>query len=60
MTMKELKKGEFFKLKETSKQVYVKDYYDRSSKKYVAYNFNDICHFIEVPANREVFTDFIF
>ena len=36
-TVKELKKGEFFKLKEDSKRVYVRGEYDRTEKKVLLY-----------------------
>lgn len=44
--LKELKKGEYFTLKPVEEpseaQVYVKDDYDRSERKYLAMKFTDI------------------
>ena len=60
MILKELKKGEFFKLKENSKKVYVKDEYDRSTKKFCCYNYEDINDFREFKGNKEIFIDFIY
>ena len=37
-SIRELKAGEFFKLKENSRRVYIRDEYDRSLKKYCCKN----------------------
>lgn len=55
-----LKKGDFFKLNETSPIVWVYDGYNCSTKKYSAYKFDDICHNREWNKNKMVFVDFIF
>lgn len=55
-----LKKGEFFKLKESANEVWVKDDYNRHTKKYSAYAFDDISKFREFKKGREVFTEFEF
>jgi hypothetical protein len=64
MTIRELKKGEFFTLKPIAEpkesQVYIRDEYDRTSKKYTAYKFNDINAFRELKPNTQVYTDFTF
>lgn len=62
--LKDLKKGEFFTLKpieETKKsQVWIRDEYDRSERKYECYKFEDICHFHSWNGDKKVFTDFYF
>jgi hypothetical protein len=64
MTIKELKKGDYFTIKPienpTEKQVYVRGEYDRSSKTYSCYRFDDICSFREFKADKVVYTDFTF
>ena len=64
MTVKQLKRGDFFTLKpiETPKesQVYVRGDYDRSSKKYICYKFSDVCSTREIKGDKEVYTDFTF
>lgn len=55
----ELKKGDFFKLHENG-CVYVRSDYDRSSKKYECYKFDDINSYHQFKGNKEVITDFIF
>ena len=64
MKLKELKKGEYFTRKAveypTEKQVWVRGSYDRSTKKYDCWRFDDVCISAEIPGNKEVFTDFIF
>ena len=62
--LKELKKGDFFTLKDISdpndNQVYVKGDYDRSSKTYDCYCFGDINKFRSVKADKLVFIGFTF
>lgn len=64
MTIKDLKKGEFFTLKpiENPKesQVYIRGEYDRSEKKYCATKFSDICSGRVFKATQTVYTDFTF
>lgn len=59
-----LKKGDFFTLVPTDcpreSQVYVKDSYDRSDRKYVAIKFNDISSSRLFPGDKLVYADFIF
>ena len=55
----ELKKGDFFKLSENG-CVYVRDSYDRSSKKYECFKYDDINSFRYLKGSKEVITDFIF
>lgn len=42
--IKSLKKGDFFKLKESANRVYVRGEYDRSSRKYACFAFDDVCY----------------
>lgn len=64
MKMKELKKGDFFTKKplEAPKpaQVWVKGSYDRQSKAFSCYCFDDINKFCLVKSDKEVYTDFTF
>lgn len=64
MTVKELKKGEYFTLKpmENPKesQVFVRGDYDRSAKKYEAFRFSDVCDTRLLKPTTEVYTDFTF
>lgn len=63
MKIKELKKGEFFRLvtkKGVGAKTYVRDEYDRSDKKYCAYDFFDVCAFRYFKPSQEVTTDFEF
>lgn len=64
MTLKELKKGDFFTLKNISypkeSQVYIKGDYDRSTKTYECMAFNDICKFKYITGKKEIFTNFTF
>lgn len=68
--LKEVKKGEFFILNENpklneegevlSKYVYIKDEYNRSTKKYEVHKFNDVCDYKEMKGDRKVWIDFLF
>lgn len=62
--LKDLKKGDYFTLKAISNptdcQVYVRDSYDRSSKKFCCYKFSDICSSRLLKPDTYVYTDFIF
>lgn len=64
MTMKELKKGEWFTLKPIANpresQVYIRSDYDRSERKYWATKWSDIGDGKFISGDREVFTDFEF
>jgi hypothetical protein len=64
MTIRELKKGEYFTLKPiaepTENQVLIRDDYDRSEKKYMAIKFNNISASRLLKPNTPVYTDFIF
>lgn len=64
MTVKDLKKGEYFTLKPisepTEKQVFIRDEYDRTEKKYIAIRFDDICACRLLKPSTVVYTDFTF
>lgn len=54
-----LKKGDFFKLRENGK-VYVRAEFDRSSKRYMYYDFDDVNNWHSATATRVVIVDFQF
>lgn len=62
--LKDLKKGEFFTLnpieEPKERQVWIRDEYDRSERKYVCYKFEDIFHLHSWKGDKKVFTDFYF
>lgn len=58
--VKELKKGEFFKLKESANRVYVRDDYDRSEKKYSCFAFDDVCAYRMFKGDKLVYVGFTF
>lgn len=55
-----LKEGDFFKLKESSKTVYVRKGYCRSSRRYVGGQWEDISEARYLPKGKLVFIDFDF
>lgn len=59
--IKDLKKGDYFKLqnKETA-TVYVRGEYDRSSKKYSCYRYDDVAAERFFSGDKEVYVDFEF
>ena len=59
-SVKELKNGEFFKLKEDSKRVYIRGEYDRSEKKYSCIAFDDMCMERMFNGAKKVFAGFTF
>ena len=64
VTIKELKKGTYFTIKNiecpNNSQVWIRSDYDKSSKKYIAYNFDDVNRCREFKNTTIVYTDFIF
>ena len=66
MKLKELKRGEYFTRKSMNEQeakpsqVYIKEDYDHSTKKYWCQRWDDISRGIELKGDTEVYTDFIF
>lgn len=66
-TIKELKKGDFFRLKEfredevvNSSSVWIRGDYERSSKKYSCSKFDDFCHENFFRGDKVVYVDFEF
>ena len=63
-TVKELKKGEWFTIKPIAypndNQVYIRDEYDRSTKKYSCGRCDDIGYSRELKGDRIVYTGFIY
>jgi len=59
MRIKDLKIGEYFKLK-TNGRVYVRGEYERSSKRYSYYDFDDVNREHFAKGDKEVITDFEF
>lgn len=61
MKIRDLKKGEYFKLKNSdTAPVWVKGEYIRSEKKYSTYKFDDTNHERLLSPDKEVITDFEF
>ena len=64
MKLKELKKGELFTIKPVEfpreSQIFVKDDYDRSERKYWAIKWSNVCDGKYIPGDREVYTEFVF
>lgn len=68
--LKNVRKGEFFTLTNNvkynedgevlSKYVYVRDAYDRESKKYEVYKFDDVNDYRFIKGTRIVYVDFNF
>lgn len=69
--IKDLKKGEIFRLVKrksagaasscgVSTKVYVRDYYERSERKYYAHDYFDVCDFRAFKPTQEVTTNFEF
>ena len=64
-TIKEMKKGDFFTLKDYGEypddsKVYIRGEYNKSLKKYEIYKYNDVNAFRYVAGNKEVITGFTF
>ena len=63
-TIKDLKKDEMLTLKNIEQpkesQVWLKSHYDKSTKKFVIYNFSDIGKSKLIDGSREIFTNFTF
>lgn len=64
MTVKELKKGDFFCKIDTDnpseRQVWVRGEYDRSARRYECYKWADVNHTQYLRGDRVVFCDFVF
>lgn len=64
-TIKELKKGDFFTLRDygeypDEKKVYIREDYERTSKKYSCSKFSDYMHESFFKGSKIVYTDFTF
>ena len=57
--IRDLKEGDYFRLRVDGK-VYVRGEYDRSTKRYFYYDFDDMCNEHFAKATRKVITDFEF
>lgn len=64
MTVKQLKKGEWFTLKPIAEpkesQVFVRGEYDRTEKRYECGKVSDISYSRLLKGDTEVYTDFVF
>ena len=64
MTIRELKKGDFFTLKPienpTEKQVYIRGDYDKGEKKFSCGRFDDISYEKMFSGDKVVYTEFVF
>lgn len=64
MTVKELKRGEYFTRKPIAEpkesQVYIRGDYDRSTGKYCCTKWNDICSDILLKGTTKIYTEFTF
>lgn len=64
MTIKELKRGDFFTKKAIEypkeSQVWVRGDYDRSSRKYECHRWDDVNRSCLMKADAQVFTDLVF
>ena len=59
MKLKDLKRGDFFRLKDSdTAPVWVKGEYVRSEKKYSTYKFDDVNHERLMSPDKEVITEF--
>lgn len=61
LTIKQIKKGEFFKLQPTdSAPVWVRGYYCREDKTFEAYKWDDTNHETFLKGHKKVYVDFEF
>lgn len=64
MKIKELKKGEYFTVKQITEpkesQVYVRGEYDRTERMYECWKWNDVNNTRFYKGDKEVYTDFTF
>lgn len=59
--LKDVKKGEFFRISPSdTAPVWIRDEYNRSTKKYECYKFDDMNHLGEFGGTRIVIVDFEF
>ncbi len=64
ITIKDIKQDEMLTLKNIEQpkenQVWLKSHYDKSTKKFVIYNFSDIGKSKLIDKSKEIFTNFTF
>lgn len=64
MTIKDLKKGDYFTFMSvqypSENIVWVKGEYDRETKKYIVFKFNDVNKYRLVKGSQNVYQDFVF
>lgn len=64
MKLKDLKAGDYFTKKPIAEpkeyQVWIRQAYDRSTKKYEIVRWDDICNMQLMSGDKEVFTEFVF
>lgn len=59
--MRRVNRGEFFRLANSeSAPVWVRDDYNRSSKKFEAYKYDNVNYWSEFKGSRLVYVDFVF
>ena len=59
--LRKVKQGEFFRLTESeTAPVWIRDDYNRSSKKYEAYKYDNVNYWSEFRGTRLVYVDFTF
>lgn len=55
-TVKQVKPGDFFRLKDDENSpLWVRSIYDRTSKRYCIYKYDDVNHFLSVKGDRKVY-----
>ena len=58
--LKSTQKGDYIKKTPTAKKVWVRGEYDRSERRYLLTDFEDVNHTIYMKASHMVFVDFTF
>lgn len=59
--LRNVKRGDFFRLTESeTAPVWIRDDYNRSTRKYEAYKYDDVNHWGEFKGARLVYVDFTF
>lgn len=55
-TIKQVKKGDYFRFKDDENApIWVRSDYNRSTKKYECYKYEDVNHFLECKGERKVY-----
>lgn len=55
-TIKQVKKGDYFRLRDDENApIWVRSEYNRSTKKYECYKYEDVNHFLECKGERKVY-----